>query len=167
VHDGDGARARFLVKILSGYHHADAGSRIAVGGTPLDRFSPERIREAGLRFVHQEATVVPTLSVLENFSVGDYRTGFAGRIRWAQERSAVQNLLDEWIGQIDVRAPLSSLSQAEIAKFVVLRAMRSAPGETITALILDEPTAALGQEDAPRCSTGSSGSRCGSSSGYY
>jgi ribose transport system ATP-binding protein len=138
-----------LVKILSGYHAPDKGSQIWIDGQLVDgHISPEAARAAGLRFVHQDATLVHGLSVLDNMLVGNYRTGFARHIRWADERASVQAELDRWHIDVDVRDDPRDLPLATVAKLAVVRAMRTTGDEHLSGLVLDEPTAALGRDDA-------------------
>lgn len=143
----NGSGKSTLVKILSGFHHADSGS-IEVRGSRVHEPTPELLREGGIRFVHQEPTVLPGISVMENLAVGGYESS-AGRIRWGRERARVRALLDEWGLGLDPDADAGTLSAATIAKLAVLKAIRMRPGdEPVHAIVLDEPTASLGKEDA-------------------
>jgi ribose transport system ATP-binding protein len=145
----NGSGKSTIVRILSGYHDADVGSEIRIGGRPLGhRVRPDVVRAAGLRFVHQDSGLVPTISVVDNLLVGRYRTGFAGRIRWREERASARELLRRWNIDADLDAPAESLPLSTVAKLAILRALRTEDGEELTAVVLDEPTAALGQDDA-------------------
>ncbi|MCU1607274.1 MAG: Monosaccharide transporter ATP-binding protein family [Modestobacter sp.] len=138
-----------LVKILSGYHAPDKGSQIWINGQEVEgHVSPEAARAAGLRFVHQDSTLVHGLSVLDNMLVGNYRTGFGYHIRWAAERASVQAELDRWHIDVDVRDDPRDLPLATVAKLAIVRAMRTTGDEHLSGLVLDEPTAALGRDDA-------------------
>ncbi|MFC5993604.1 sugar ABC transporter ATP-binding protein [Pseudonocardia hispaniensis] len=144
----NGSGKSTLVKILSGYHQADPGSQIRIGGRAIGHLTPETARAAGVRFVHQDNTLVPGLSVLDNMLVGAYPTTRLGTIRWAREHRTVTGLLERW--GIDARTTddVGALPRATSAKLSVLRALRTRPGESLRAVILDEPTAALGKDDA-------------------
>ena len=145
----NGSGKSTLVKILSGYHAPDKGSRIWINGQQIDgAMHPEVARAAGMRFVHQDSRLVSGVSVLDNMLVGAYHPGFAGRVRWRSERASVHGLLDRWNISVDLDADPGELSQATVAKLAVLRALRTESDERISALVLDEPTAALGNDDS-------------------
>src|SRR5690606_21764897 len=121
---------------------------VEIRGRTVRDITPELLRAAGVRFVHQDPTIVAGLSVLENLSVGGYETS-AGRIRWRRERMRVRSLLHGWDMRIDPQADAGPLTAAEIAKLAMLKAIRMRPGdEPVHAVVLDEPTAALGPDDA-------------------
>src|SRR5690606_13081469 len=67
----NGSGKSTLVKVLSGYHLADSGM-VEIRGRTVRDITPELLRAAGVRFVHQDPTIVAGLSVLENLSVGGY-----------------------------------------------------------------------------------------------
>lgn len=145
----NGSGKSTVVRILSGYQSADSGSEITIGGRRVeDRVHPDEARAAGMRFVHQDAMLVTGVSVLDNMLVGVYRTGFMGRILWRQGRRSVQAMLDRWGISIDLDKDPSELPLATVAKLAVIRALRTEPGEQITGLVLDEPTASLGKADS-------------------
>lgn len=145
----NGSGKSTLVRVLSGYQPADAGSSIIVDGVDLGAaVTAETIRTAGIRFVHQDSGLVAGLSVLDNMLVGRYRGSAARRIRWREERASVRSLLDAWSVDADLDADVGSLALATVSKLAILRALRPDDGEPLTAVILDEPTAALGRDDA-------------------
>ncbi|SDG68292.1 monosaccharide ABC transporter ATP-binding protein, CUT2 family [Microbacterium pygmaeum] len=145
----NGSGKSTLVKILSGYHAPDRGSRIWIDGAEIEgQIAPAAARDAGLRFVHQDARLVSGVSVLDNMLVGAYHTGISGRVHWRSERRSVQALLDRWRIEVALDADPSNLPLATVSKLAVLRALRTEGDEKISALILDEPTAALGNDDS-------------------
>lgn len=146
----NGSGKSTLVKILSGYHAPDGDSSIWIDGVAVNgSVTAEVARSAGLRFVHQDASLVSGVSVLENMLVGAYRSGPGGRVRWGTERRSVEALLERWhIENVDVRADPRALSPATASKLAVLKALRTTGDERISGLVLDEPTAALDQDDS-------------------
>lgn len=61
----------------------------------------------------------------------------------------MQELLDEWDLKISPDVDAGSLTAATVAKLGMLKAIRMRPGdEPVHVVVLDEPTAALGREDA-------------------
>ncbi|MBS1673637.1 MAG: sugar ABC transporter ATP-binding protein [Actinobacteria bacterium] len=143
----NGSGKSTLVKVLSGYHAADAGA-LEIRGAAVGSVTPEMLRASGIRFVHQESTIVPGLTVLENLAVGGYETR-SGRIRWRHEEQRVRELLGEWDLDVSPHDDAGRLSAAAVAKLGLLKAIRMRPGdEPVHAVVLDEPTAALGPDDA-------------------
>ncbi|GAB3633856.1 sugar ABC transporter ATP-binding protein [Microbacterium shaanxiense] len=143
----NGSGKSTLVKILSGFHRPDEGF-IEIRGERIEGITPDLLRSAGVRFVHQEPTIVGGVSVLENLAAGSYET-LGGRIRWRKERRRVRALLEEWRIPVDPSTNVARLSAAMVAKLALLKAIRMRPGdEPVHAIVLDEPTAALGREDA-------------------
>src|SRR5689334_19625965 len=65
----NGAGKSTLIQILAGAVRADQVN-IAIDGQPVRIDDPDAAFRHGLRFIHQELNVVPTLSVAENIFLG-------------------------------------------------------------------------------------------------
>lgn len=145
----NGSGKSTLVKILSGYHEPDPGSHIAYGDLTLTgQIQPAQAREAGVRFVHQDSRMVPGLSVLENLLAGQLGGSLLARIAWTTHRDTMQRFLDGHGIDVDVRDDAGSVPLAIAAKIAIARAIGADDAAPLRALILDEPTAALGRDDA-------------------
>ena len=146
----NGSGKSTLIKILAGYHQPDDGATATVGGDPLALGDGQAATDLGLRFVHQDLGLVGSLDTVENLALTTgFRTGFAGRIHWADERrSAVEALEALGITGFDVRAPISSLSPSQRTAVAIARALSNSEGCKL--LILDEPTATLPDDDVKR-----------------
>ena len=119
----NGSGKSTLVKILSGYHEPDKGSRIRFGDLDLDgHVHPAHARAAGVRFVHQDSRMVPGLTVLENLLVDRLSSGSLARLDWPTERRRAQAFLDEHGIDVDVRDDAGALSLADAAKVAIARA---------------------------------------------
>ncbi|WP_375001257.1 sugar ABC transporter ATP-binding protein [Aeromicrobium sp. CTD01-1L150] len=144
----NGSGKSTLVKILSGYHESDAGSHICFGersmSGPVD---PAAARAAGVRFVHQDAQMVPGLSVLENLLAGQLGS-LRHRVDWNGHRDAMQRFLIDHGIDVDVRLEAGAVSLGMAAKIAIARAIGTDGAEPLRALILDEPTAALARDEA-------------------
>jgi ribose transport system ATP-binding protein len=147
-HNGSGKST--LIKLLSGYHAPDAGT-VAIRGEevslPLAAAEQQRL---GLRFVHQDLGLVPTISVLENLRVGRFETRAGGRIAWRAERARTRELLRRFDLDVDPDAPVARLSQTERAIVAVLRGLQDVDELGGGLVVLDEPTASLPANEVHR-----------------
>jgi ribose transport system ATP-binding protein len=146
----NGSGKSTLIKILAGVEHADSGE-IRLGEETFDAGSitPSQARQAGVRVVHQQDTVLPDLTVAENLAIGSgfERTRF-GRIRWRRQRQHAKEVLERF--QIDASPgeELSAIRPATQAMIAIARALQDQERTSEGLLILDEPTAALPKEEA-------------------
>jgi ribose transport system ATP-binding protein len=98
---------------------------------------------AGLRFVHQDLGLVPTLDALDNLAMGHgYERNRMGLISWRREARLTRKTLRDLGYDIDVRQPTGHLVISERTAIALARALspRSTPPRV---LVLDEPTANL------------------------
>jgi ribose transport system ATP-binding protein len=130
-----------LIKVLAGYHQPEKGASALLDGQPLDLGSSAAARDGGIRFIHQDLGLVPDLDVVDNLAMG---AQYAGR-RWLsdkRERAAARQLLEDYGVDVDVCAPLGTLSSVQRTMVAIVRALRSGM-KACTVLVLDEPTASL------------------------
>ena len=147
---GNGSGKSTLIKILGGVYRADRGT-VTVRGSEIDggRTTPGWARAAGLRFVHQDPTDFPDLSVAENLAIGaGYDTTWAGTIAWRRLRGRTREVLARF--GIDARpeTPVRALRTADRALLAVARALQDADSGRKLLFVLDEPTASLPAENA-------------------
>jgi ribose transport system ATP-binding protein len=146
----NGSGKSTMIKILAGVQRADAG-RIQLGPTVHDATSltPAQSRRAGVRVVHQQDTVLPDLTVAENLAMG---RGFErtrwGRIRWKKQRRRAAEILERFNIAADPGQELASTRPATQAMIAIARALQDQEDSKDGILILDEPTAALPEEEA-------------------
>jgi simple sugar transport system ATP-binding protein len=143
----NGAGKSTLIKIIAGLHKHDEGL-FRVEGKPVSFGSPREALEHGIATVYQDLAVVPLMPVWRNFFLGSEKT--AGP--WPVKRldipfmrsTAKRELLDMGIDLRDVDQPIGTLSGGERQCVAIARAVYFGA----KALILDEPTAALGVKQA-------------------
>jgi ribose transport system ATP-binding protein len=142
---GNGSGKSTLIKILAGVHRADEGT-IEVGRRSWDATAatPELSHHAGLRFVHQQSSMFPDLSVEENLHIGrGFELGHGHRIKWRAVRSRTEVILERF--QINARPDqlVGELRRSTQAMLAIARALQDQEVATREVLILDEPTSAL------------------------
>jgi len=141
----NGSGKSTLIKILAGYHQPDDGASATFNGEPLRLGSADAARDARLRFIHQDLGLMDTADTVDNLALGgSYES------RWwisnRRERRVARLFLADYGVDLDVSAPLGSLSPAQKAIVAILRALRGGIGEG-GLLVLDEPTVSLTAQD--------------------
>lgn len=146
---GNGSGKSTLVKSLAGIQHADPGGTVQVGVETVaaDQLSPSWARRHGLRFVHQNPGVFPTMTVADNVTMVHGIPSTGGLVRRRRLDRMTRELLDRFEVDVSPRARMGDLRLAEQTMVAIARALHSKDGEQISALILDEPTAALPEEE--------------------
>ncbi|MEJ3748964.1 sugar ABC transporter ATP-binding protein [Actinomycetes bacterium KLBMP 9797] len=137
----NGAGKSTLAKIIAGDFHPDSGD-MWWNGRPFAPSAPRDALDAGIGLIHQEMRLLPDLSISENVFVGRQLVS-GGRIDRKEMDRRAQKQLHRLGLDIPPRRLLRSLKvaaqqQVEIAKALTLNARL---------LILDEPTAALGEDE--------------------
>jgi ribose transport system ATP-binding protein len=140
----NGAGKSTLIRILSGAIRPDSGT-ITIGGSEARIHTPRDAEKLGISVIYQEFNLVPTLSARENLFLGRERTvgPFLSRSREHRESLELFRRLNV---NIDPESRISDLTVAqqqavEIAKVISLDAR---------ILVMDEPTAALTNQEAEK-----------------
>jgi simple sugar transport system ATP-binding protein len=143
----NGAGKSTLIKIMSGLHGYDEG-RLEVRGEGVRFGSPRDALERGIATVYQDLAVVPLMPVWRNFFLGSEARRGPGALGWLDvefmRRTAKAELAGMGIDLRDVDQPIGTLSGGERQCVAIARAVYFGAA----ALILDEPTAALGVKQA-------------------
>lgn len=143
----NGAGKSTLIKVLAGVHPPTEGA-VEVDGRAVVLGSPRGAQRHGIATVYQDLAVIPLMSVWRNFFLGREPTvgwGPLRRLDAAACRAATREALDAFAIRIDdVDRPLGTLSGGERQSVAIARAVHAGA----RALILDEPTAALGVRQA-------------------
>jgi ribose transport system ATP-binding protein len=138
----NGSGKSTLIGCLSGRLTPDAGS-MEVGQIMADRFTPRTAFSAGTAVIYQNLSLIPPLSVADNIFLGsELRHG--GRVDRRRQRAEAHELLARLGVTLDPRLLVSSLSPGTKQLVEIAKALRHEP----KLLVLDEPTAALGEAEA-------------------
>ncbi|MET7998944.1 sugar ABC transporter ATP-binding protein [Amycolatopsis sp. NPDC005232] len=147
----NGSGKSTMIKVLAGFHQPDPGARALIGEAPFHLGNSHDAEANGIRFVHQELGLIGNMDSVDNVGLGRGFEVSGGRIRWRVERKRVRKLLDRLGVHIDVRIPVESLSLAQRTMIAIARAIDvGAEHGGVRFLVLDEPTASLGGQDARR-----------------
>lgn len=141
----NGAGKSTLIKILAGAY-ADYEGAVELEGKPVRPATPREATDLGVAVIHQELSLVPSMSVADNLFLGRTPTMLGGFVRRRQQREAARRLLARF--RLDVDAddlvgdlPLAAQQLIEIAK---------ALGQDARVIVMDEPSSALNANEVER-----------------
>ena len=143
----NGAGKSTLMKVLTGLYSREAGT-IEIDGAAPPLATPAEAIAAGVKFLPQEISVMPDMTVAENICLGDLPTKRAFGFRAVDDgamRARARSLLSQLgFESIDADTLVKSLSVAEQRIVEVARALAG----QARILVMDEPTAALTEHEA-------------------
>ncbi|KUN81029.1 ABC transporter ATP-binding protein [Streptomyces bungoensis] len=140
----NGAGKSTLMKVLSGVHpHGSYSGEIVYRGEQV-RFGDIRASEqAGIVIIHQELALVPGMSITENIFLGN-----EPRRRGAIDWQAAQRRALELMERVGLREdPDTLIKDIGVGKQQLVE-IAKAFAKDVQLLILDEPTAALNEDDS-------------------
>ncbi|MCD1655736.1 ATP-binding cassette domain-containing protein [Treponema zuelzerae] len=140
----NGAGKSTLMKVLSGvYPHGTYSGDIVLDGKVQQYNSIRDSEHAGLAIIYQELALVPDLSVYENIYLGNEQR--KGRLIDWNETIRKAKLQLEKVGlDVDPSAKIRSLGVGKQQLIEIAKAL----SKDVRLLILDEPTAALNEDDS-------------------
>lgn len=133
----NGAGKSTLIKILAGVH-TDFEGTIQIAGRRVRPGSPQAAAALGVAVIHQELSLVPSMSVADNLFLGRPITA-GGFVRQRAQRCGAERTLKDLGVEIDVARrveefPIGTQQLIEIAK---------ALAHDARLIVMDEPTSAL------------------------
>ncbi len=144
----NGAGKSTLMNVLSGVYSYGTYSGDIVYKGEIGKFHKIKDSEAkGIVIIHQELALSPYLSVAENVFLGNEQCSGKGVIDWTKTRAkATEMLAKVGLEDEDVNVPVSSLGVGKQQLIEIAKAM----AKDVELLILDEPTAALNDEESAK-----------------
>lgn len=134
----NGAGKSTLMGVASGTTQPDRGT-VTFTGQTIDHLTPALATQLGIAIVHQHPAVLPDMTVAENIRVAVP----AEMLRFAgDEASSMRQLLADVGSTVHLEDRVDSLSVAQKHLLELAKAFALSP----KLLILDEPTAPLGQD---------------------
>src|SRR5215212_10153513 len=141
----NGAGKSTLMKVLSGVYAAGTyDGEIVYDGQPVAFNNIRDSEHVGIVIIHQELALVPYLSIAENIYLGNERRGRGGLIDWNRANADAAALLAS-VG-LDEN-PVTPVGQLGVGKQQLVE-IAKALSKDVRLLILDEPTAALNDNDS-------------------
>lgn len=141
----NGAGKSTIANVIAGVHPADGGE-LLLRGTKVEVGSVRQARELGIEIVYQDLAQAPDLTVAQNFFFGRELLvkgpgRFFGHVDEAAMRQRTKEAMTLLGAQVpSLTVPVSALSGGQRQAIAVARAVMWAKA----AIIMDEPTAALG-----------------------
>ena len=141
----NGAGKSTLMNILGGNLQPNGGE-LRLDGHPVKISSPIDAYRKGIGFVHQESNLLENLSVCENVFLGRERVLSLGRTDRKGMCREIRECCQRLGYQLEPERPVAELNLAERQSVEIVRALLGSP----RVLILDEPTAALAEDEVAR-----------------
>lgn len=139
----NGAGKSTLIKILSGAYTQDSGE-VYLNGVKQEHVTPITAIKNGISVIYQELNNVDQITVAENIFLGNLpRKGALKTLDYDKLRKDAQSLLDEVGLKVDPFTPLERLSIAQKQLVEIAKAL----SKEIKILVMDEPTAALNNQE--------------------
>jgi ribose transport system ATP-binding protein len=138
----NGAGKTTFIKILNGLFPPDEGE-IYIFGEKVGRLTPILSNQFGLKFIHQELSIFPHISIMDNIFVNNYPTKGKTIINWKQVYKSTKVLLDEYGIDVDPKTMVNDLSIGQRQLIEIITAIT----KNARIIIMDEPTASLGDTE--------------------
>lgn len=142
----NGAGKSTLMNVLSGiYPFGTYSGDIVYNGEIVKNHSIKDSEKKGIVIIHQELALSPYLSIAENVFMGNEQTTMKGVIDWTQTHNRAQEMLSKvGLDNENLDAPINSLGVGKQQLIEIAKAL----AKKVDLLILDEPTAALNDEES-------------------
>ena len=140
----NGAGKSTLMKVLSGVHPYETYSGDITFEQNLCKF--KNINESenlGIVIIHQELALIPELTIAENIFLGNERSK-NGVIDWYETINDTRELLKKVGLKLDPQDLIKNIGVGQQQLVEIAKAL----SKKVKLLILDEPTAALNEEDS-------------------
>ncbi|MEV5675834.1 multiple monosaccharide ABC transporter ATP-binding protein [Streptomyces sp. NPDC052179] len=143
----NGAGKSTLMKVLSGVHpHGSYRGDILFEGEPVAFRNIRASERQGIVIIHQELALIPHLSIAENIFLGNEQTSARGVIDWNETLRKAGGLLKRVGLRENPQTPVTDIGVGKQQLVEIAKAL----SKEVKLLILDEPTAALNDEDSAK-----------------
>ncbi len=139
----NGAGKSTLIKMMAGFYSPDRGE-ISVEGKLLHA-DPAAAHRIGVATIHQDAHLVPAMSVAENIMLGRWPTSY-GLVSVSRQKQRALDALARVAPHLNPSTPAGRLSPADQQLVEIARAI----SEDSKVLVMDEPTTSLSPPEIDR-----------------
>lgn len=140
----NGAGKSTLMNVLSGiYPHGEYSGEIIYQGNSCAFKNIRDSEKMGIVIIHQELALIPYLSIGENIFIGNERSKF-NIINWKQTHLKATELLNKVGLKENSNVLVKDIGVGKQQLVEIAKAL----AKNVKLLILDEPTAALNEEDS-------------------
>ncbi len=140
----NGAGKSTLMKVLSGvYPHGTYDGDILFKGKVCEFKSIKDSEDLGIVIIHQELALIPYLSIAENIYLGNERA-HKGIMDWNETIRGAKELLGKVGLTENPNTPVGTIGVGKQQLVEIAKAL----SKKVKLLILDEPTAALNEDDS-------------------
>jgi len=140
----NGAGKSTLMNILGGVIQKDSGE-ILINGENVQMRNPGDARRNGIAFVHQELTILPKLSILDNLLISSFpeKSGF---IKQKEAIQTAQSVLERVGCNLDINMKIMDVGPGDQQLIEIARVLLFDP----QVVIFDEPTSSLSKREKDR-----------------
>lgn len=141
----NGAGKSTLMNILSGvYPYGTYEGDIIINGQVCTFKSIRESEAKGIAIIHQELALIPQLSIAENVFLGNEQTDFKSVINWDRTRFKTMEMMKKVGLRENIDTLIRDLGMGKQQLVEIIKAL----AKDVKILILDEPTAALNDDDS-------------------
>ncbi|MBR7064270.1 MAG: sugar ABC transporter ATP-binding protein [Treponema sp.] len=143
----NGAGKSTLMKVLTGVHpYGSYTGKIIVDGTEQKFKNIKDSEEKGIAIIYQELALIPDLTVYENIFIGHELKNKNGTIDWNKTIVKSKEVLEQIGLNIDPGVTVRSLGVGIQQMIEIAKAL----SKNVRLLVLDEPTAALSEDECDK-----------------
>ena len=141
----NGAGKSTLMNVLSGvYPHGSYEGDIVIDGQVCAFRNIKESETKGIAIIHQELALIPQLSIAENVFLGNEQTDIGPVISWDKTRVKTMEMMKKVGLQESIDTKIRDIGMGKQQLVEIIKAL----AKDVKLLILDEPTAALNDEDS-------------------
>jgi ribose transport system ATP-binding protein len=141
----NGSGKTTLSKIIYGLLQPENGA-LLMHGEEVTIKSPSQAKEIGIAMVHQHLSLVPELTVWQNIMLGHEPKNTLGLVDNVKAQESAEKAIHRLSEHISIQTKVKTLSPSQKQLVEIAKALSFEP----KLLILDEPTAALEQEEVEK-----------------
>lgn len=141
----NGAGKSTLIKILGGIH-TDFEGILEIGGRAVRPRSPTEAARLGIAVIHQELSLIGSMSVADNLFLGDLPVSAGGWVNRSTQIEQARQAISRVGLDLDVRRPVEDFPIAVQQMIEIAKALN----QNARVIVMDEPTSALSSPEVDR-----------------